>query len=396
MTADPQDGGFGLYVHWPFCAAKCPYCDFNSHVSAAVDHAAWRRGLLAELRRQAAEHAGRRLDTIFFGGGTPSLMDPDTVGAVIAEAERLWPGGADREISLEANPTSAEAARFVGFRDAGVNRVSIGVQALQDDDLRRLGRTHDAPSARTAYDDARRVFDRVSLDLIYARQFQDVEAWAAELDEVIAMEPDHASLYQLTIEERTVFYRRARVGRLPGLPDENRAADLYEMTTDRMAASGRPAYEVSNHAVPGAECRHNLIYWRAGDWLGVGPGAHGRCGAGGSRVATVSTSDPAAWLASAGSASATASRDRGRGPSHAEEYLLTSLRLAEGLDRRRLLALGQTLYDEDIAPLVGDGLVHPCFDSTVRPTRKGMALADSLVSYLAARSSPARESISQS
>ena len=392
MSAD-----LSLYVHWPFCEAKCPYCDFNSHVAAHVDHGAWAAALVADLRHQAAAQPSRTLRTIFFGGGTPSRMHPDTVAAVIDAARALWPVANDLEVSMEANPTSVEAGRFRAFRRAGVERVSVGVQALHDRDLRRLGRTHDVAQARAALDVARDTFPRISFDLIYARQDQDAEAWAAELDAALRLAPDHLSLYQLTVEPGTVFARRHAAGRLPGLPDEDRAADLYHLTNDRLEAAGLPAYEVSNHARPGAACRHNLAYWRAGDWLGVGPGAHGRYGTGAVRVATVAARDPAAWLARvARTGTGVETAERGAAEGHAEEYLLGALRLAEGLDRERLAALGLALDDGAVAALAGDGLVLADGDR-VRPTRRGLALADAVTGYLAKGASVlAADSVSQS
>jgi oxygen-independent coproporphyrinogen-3 oxidase len=386
-------GDLSLYVHWPFCQAKCPYCDFNSHVAASVDHAAWARALVADLRHQAGSVPDRRLRSIFFGGGTPSLMDPETVAAVIDAARATWPVANDLEISMEANPTSVEAGRFRAFRDAGVGRVSVGIQALRDDDLRRLGRTHDASQARAAYDVARATFERVSFDLIYARQDQDEAAWRAELGEALAMGPDHLSVYQLTIEDGTVFARRHAAGRLPGLPDEDAASDLYLMTNAVLSEAGLPAYEVSNHARPGAECRHNLAYWRAGDWLGVGPGAHGRYGRGSARRATVAARDPAAWLAAVGS-SGCGLIENVRDADHATEYLLGALRLREGLDLGRLAELGLEADRTVIDDLEGDGLIMRD-GAWLRPTMQGLALADAVIGYIASRARPIRDNASQ-
>lgn len=293
MTNRP---GFGLYVHWPFCQAKCPYCDFNSHVVAKVDQGRWQRALLAEIQRSAGEVSGRILDSIFFGGGTPSLMEPETVAAVIDTARASWPFANDIEITLEANPNSVEADRFSGYALAGVNRVSIGVQSLRDADLKALGRLHDADEAKRAIEIARNVFDRVSFDLIYARQNQSLDDWRRELSEALALKPNHLSLYQLTIEEGTAFGDRFERGRLPGLPDQDMAADMFDLTQDLTEAAGLPAYEVSNHATPGEESRHNLIYWRSGEWVGVGPGAHGRLNVGDNRTATETHLSPATWL----------------------------------------------------------------------------------------------------
>ncbi len=339
---DWRNGGFGLYLHWPFCASKCPYCDFNSHVAPAIDQAVWREAYLSELRRAAAETEGRVLNSIFFGGGTPSLMEPDLVAAVLEEVRRLWPLANDLEITLEANPNSVDSGRFRGYSDAGVNRVSIGVQALNDEDLRRLGRLHSAAEARRAFDIARDRFGRVSFDLIYARQHQTLDHWRRELAEAAAMAVDHLSLYQLTIEDGTAFGARHAAGGLRGLPDEDLSADMYQVTQEVLEGMGMPAYEVSNHARDGAECRHNLIYWRYGDYIGIGPGAHGRLTLGRERYATETPRNPQMWLDSV--------RIRGNGElprvllssaECADEYILMALRLSEGADATRYDMLGR-------------------------------------------------------
>jgi oxygen-independent coproporphyrinogen-3 oxidase len=265
----------GVYIHWPFCKSKCPYCDFNSHVRDGIDQARWRNALLTELEHAAREAPGRRVETMFFGGGTPSLMEPETVGAVIARAKALWDTAADVEITLEANPTSVEAGRFAALAQAGVNRVSLGVQALDAAALRFLGREHSADEAVEAIKTARRDFARYSFDLIYARPGQTPEDWAAELERALALAGEHLSLYQLTVERGTRFFTDHARGAFI-LPDEDQAAAMFELTQVRMAAAGLPAYEISNHARPGAACRHNLIYWRYQDYVGIGPGAHGR------------------------------------------------------------------------------------------------------------------------
>jgi oxygen-independent coproporphyrinogen-3 oxidase len=328
-----QRAGFGLYVHWPYCASKCPYCDFNSHVPSGIDHSRWKRAYVAEIGRLSAAYPDRVLSTIFLGGGTPSLMPPDLVGTIIETARAAWRPANDMEITLEANPGSVEAGRFAGYRDAGVNRVSVGVQALNDDDLRRLGRLHSAEEARRAVATARDVFDRVSLDLIYARQGQGLDDWTAELSEALALAGDHMSLYQLTIEDGTVFAERHRRGQLRGLLDEDLAADLYLATAEIMAEAGYGAYEVSNHARPGAESRHNLIYWRSGDWAGVGPGAHGRLTTGGRRIATESALWPVSWferVERTGSGE-TVVREIASDEA-AEEAVMMGLRLEEGIE----------------------------------------------------------------
>jgi len=337
LTAeDWQNAGFGLYIHWPFCQAKCPYCDFNSHVAAEIDQERWKQAYLAEIARIGAETPNRILNSVFFGGGTPSLMQPELVAAILEAVRATWPQSNDMEISLEANPTSVEAGRFRGYRDAGINRLSMGIQALNDDDLRRLGRLHTVAEARAAFDLARNTFGRVTFDLIYARQDQGYDAWKAELSEALSMAADHLSLYQLTIEPGTAFGERFARGMLAGLPDEDNAGDLYFLTQDLCAAAGMPAYEVSNHAKTGAESRHNLIYWRAGDYAGIGPGAHGRLTLGGQRWATETPLQPGAWLeavescgAGEGQRTALSLRDQ------AAEFLMMGLRLREGISLSR-------------------------------------------------------------
>lgn len=335
MAEDWEHGGFGLYIHWPFCAAKCPYCDFNSHVSRSIDHSAWRDGYLAELRRAAAETKGRVLHSVFFGGGTPSLMDPDVVADIMAQIYQLWPTANDLETTLEANPGSVETGRFAAFRQAGINRISMGVQALNDDDLRKLGRIHSVAEARTAFDIARTTFDRVSFDLIYGRQNQTLKGWEAELKQALTISIDHLSLYQLTIEQGTAFGDRYNAGRLAGLPDDDLGADMYELTQDLCGAAGMPSYEVSNHARDGAQSRHNLIYWRYGDYVGIGPGAHGRLTLNGARTATECFSNPKRWLDAALSGETEKPREKLLMDDQASELLLMGLRLKEGVDPKR-------------------------------------------------------------
>jgi len=371
LPAEVLPQGFGLYVHWPYCAAKCPYCDFNSHVVRTVDHAAWRDAYTSEIKRISAETGPRVLNTIFFGGGTPSLMEPATVAAVIDAARAAWLPSNDMEITLEANPGSVEAGRFAAYRQAGVNRVSLGVQALNDDDLRRLGRIHTVAEARVAFDIARAEFSRVSFDLIYARQNQSRDAWRAELTEALSMAADHLSLYQLTVEDGTVFGARHAAGHLKGLPDEDLGADLYEITQDLCEAHGFPAYEVSNHAVPGAESRHNLIYWQGGDYAGIGPGAHGRLTLNGTRIATETPLLPQDWLTGLFNGESE-HRATLSGSEQADEYLMMGLRLAEGLDVERYEALaGHPLPASTIAHLSELGLLEQ------RNTPAGVRLAAS-------------------
>jgi putative oxygen-independent coproporphyrinogen III oxidase len=333
-----DDPGFGLYVHWPFCLSKCPYCDFNSHVRAAIDHGRWRQALLREMDYYAADTHARTLTSIFFGGGTPSLMEPATVAAVIERAAGHWHFAPDIEITLEANPTSVEAGKFAGFRSAGVNRVSLGVQALNDADLKFLGRHHSAAEARAAIEIARRSFGRYSFDLIYARPEQSVASWRAELAEAIDLAGDHLSVYQLTIEPETVFGAAHRRGELQ-VPEEDDAAALYELTQEVLGAAGLPAYEISNHARPGAESRHNLTYWRYGDYVGIGPGAHGRLTIGGEKFATRQHRAPEAWLAAVETTGhATRRRDPVPPADRLNELMMMGLRTLEGVRRTRVVA----------------------------------------------------------
>ena len=358
-AADWRSAGFGLYVHWPFCLSKCPYCDFNSHVAKGpVAHARYARALVAEMQAARALTGPRRLDTVFFGGGTPSLMAPETVGAALDAARRLWGLAPGAEVTLEANPTSVEAARFAAFRAAGVNRVSMGVQALDDAALKALGRTHSAAEARAAFDVARAAFERVSFDLIYARPGQGPRDWARELREALAMAVDHLSLYQLTIEAGTRFAELHARGRL-ATPPEAVSAEMWEVTQDVCAGAGLPAYEISNHARPGAESRHNLVYWRYGDYAGVGPGAHGRITReDGARLATVAERDPAAWLAGVEARGRAFAGEPVAPEDQAVEYLMMALRLAEGADLGRFARLGGAPLDPArIAPLEAEGLV---------------------------------------
>ena len=320
----PRDAGFGLYLHWPFCRSKCPYCDFNSRPGDAVDQGRWGKALAAEMTYFAAQTPGRRVTSLFFGGGTPSLLDPAIVAALIERARQLWACDPDWEVTLEANPSSTEAGRFAGYRDAGINRLSLGLQALDDAALRWLGRPHDLAEGLAALATARAAFPRVSFDLIHSRPGQSLAAWSEELRRALDLGPDHLSLYQLTIEDGTAF---ARQGIAPPADDDGRA--LLDLTREITARAGLPAYEVSNHARPGAECRHNLTYWRGGDWVGIGPGAHGRLG----RRALAQTRDPALWLATVETAGHATAEDEILSPADlAAERLMMGLRLAEGIE----------------------------------------------------------------
>nr|WP_293425888.1 radical SAM family heme chaperone HemW [Phreatobacter sp.] len=379
------DPGFGIYVHWPFCASKCPYCDFNSHVRhVAPDQQRFVAAFARELATNARRTPGRTVSSIFLGGGTPSLMEPATVGAVLDEIARLWPVAADCEVTLEANPTSVEAERFKGFRAAGVNRVSLGVQALDDKDLKSLGRMHSVDEALRAVDVARSHFDRYSFDLIYARPGQTAQAWEAELRRAISEAAEHLSLYQLTIEAGTVFEALHKAGKL-AMPDPETGRVLYDLTQGICAAEGLPAYEISNHARPGAECRHNLIYWRSGDFVGAGPGAHGRLTLGNGRVATSTERHPETWLDLVErQGSGMIAEEHLVQIENADEFLVMGLRLAEGIDLARYEALsGQSLDPERIDFLEGEGLVQRLPGERLKVTPLGFPVLDAVVADLA-------------
>jgi putative oxygen-independent coproporphyrinogen III oxidase len=337
LPEDWENGGFALYLHWPFCQSKCPYCDFNSHVAAEIDQARWERAYLAEIDRVAGLTSGRVLRSVFFGGGTPSLMHPDLVAAILERIRRGWRTSNSFEVTLEANPTSVEAGRFAGYRDAGVNRISMGIQSLNESDLKALGRLHSAAEALEAFEIARRLFDRVSFDLIYARQDQSLAAWREELGRALSLAVDHLSLYQLTIEDGTAFGTRAAAGKLRGLPDEDLAADLYEATQELCENAGFPAYEVSNHAKTGAQSLHNRVYWEYGDYAGIGPGAHGRLTLDGIRYATDMPRLPGAWLERVEAHGSGGLSSEALTPEEQfSEFLLMGLRLREGVDLARL------------------------------------------------------------
>ena len=377
--------GFGLYIHWPFCAAKCPYCDFNSHVRPAIDEDGWCNAVLTEMAHVASLQGDARptVQTIFFGGGTPSLMSGASTGRILDQAKRLWPWANDVEITLEANPASADASRFADYRAAGVNRVSLGLQALNDADLKFLGRLHNLAEAKAALALAQKNFDRVSLDLIYARPNQTIEAWTAELKEALAFGTSHLSLYQLTIEPQTRFATLYREGRIK-TPDEDRAAALYETTQAITAAAGLPAYEVSNHARPGEEARHNLLYWRYGAYAGFGPGAHGRLAFGEKRIATAAEKVPERWmdLVAKHGHGFTAMEEIASAEA-AREHLLMNLRLIEGIDLAAYQARwGITLSPQRIADLAAAGLVtHE--DNRLAVTPSGMLVLNALIAELA-------------
>lgn len=378
-----QSGGFGLYLHWPFCASKCPYCDFNSHVVASIDQNTWKSAYLAEIERAGVETAGRRLDTVFFGGGTPSLMDPDLVAAIIDKIRRTWPMRNDPEITLEANPSSIEAGRFHGFQQAGVTRISMGMQALNDADLKRLGRLHTAREAMDAFDIARKYFDRVNFDLIYARQDQTLAEWRDELSRALSLAVDHLSLYQLTVEDGTAFGDRHRAGKLLGLPDDDSSADMYALTQEVTAKHGMFGYEISNHAVLGAESQHNLIYWRGGDYIGIGPGAHGRLTLGTQRWATECPKPPQIWLEMV---SQTQNGELPRGlldaDEHALEYLMMSMRLREGMNTARYEEIaGRSLNPQVIEHLIEIGKVRSA-ENRLIATDEGRAVLNAVIRAL--------------
>lgn len=376
---------FGVYIHWPFCAAKCPYCDFNSHVRhGGWDEAAFLAGYLAEIAETRALIGDRHVASIFFGGGTPSLMQPATVAALIDAIGRHWQLAANAEITLEANPGSVEADRFAGYRSGGVNRVSIGVQALNDADLKSLGRIHSVAEARRAIDVGQRTFDRVSFDLIYARPRQTEAQWRLELAEALAIGANHLSLYQLTIEPATAFEQLYKAGKLV-IPEDAVAEALYEATQEMTAAAGLPVYEISNHARPGQESQHNLLYWRYGEYAGIGPGAHGRLLVDGTRRATSTERNPEQWLARVAASGHGRIEDDPLTPAEcADEALLMGLRLTEGLDLTRLATLAGTQPGAaSIDRLIDQGLLERVGTSRLRATATGRMVLNRVVLELA-------------
>jgi putative oxygen-independent coproporphyrinogen III oxidase len=386
-----NDAGFGVYVHWPFCASKCPYCDFNSHVRAGrIDEPRFLRAFLRELEHWAALAPGRKVTSIFFGGGTPSLMSADTVGAVVDTIGKLWSIEPGAEITLEANPSSVEAARFRGYRTAGVNRVSLGVQSLDDAQLRALGRLHTSADARAAIGVAASTFQRFSFDLIYARPGQTIDTWRTELAQALQLAGKHLSLYQLTIEQGTPFAALHARGKLV-VPDGEAASALYEVTQEMTERAGLPAYEISNHAVPGEESRHNLTYWRYGEYAGIGPGAHGRVLIDGVRRATSTERGPERWaaLVEAGGHGIIDDTSLARAE-EADEALLMGLRLTEGLDISRLAALtGLHLGAHAVDDLAELGLVERPAENRLRTTACGRMVLNEIVLRLAQSFEPA-------
>jgi len=377
---------FGVYVHWPFCLSKCPYCDFNSHVRhTAIDEERFARAFAREIETTAARTGAREVTSIFLGGGTPSLMRPETVGAVLDAIGKHWRVAADVEVTLEANPTSVYATRFAGYRTAGVNRVSLGVQALSDAALKELGRLHSVREALDAVAIARKSFERYSFDLIYARTDQTPQAWADELALAIKEAAEHLSLYQLTIEEGTPFFGLHAAGKLK-TPDEATARALYDVTQEVCGRHGLPAYEISNHAREGAECRHNLVYWRGEEYAGIGPGAHGRLDIDGRRHATATEKRPEAWLMRVeANGHGVVTDDVLNGIERADEFLLMGLRLTEGIDPRRYAAIsGRPLDERRIALLKEEGAITVDADGRVRVTQAGFPVLDAVVADLAA------------
>ena len=385
------DPGFAIYVHWPFCAQKCPYCDFNSHVRfggangrSGWDESRFVAAYVQELRFWRRLTGARRVSSVFFGGGTPSLMQAQTVATIVAEIAELWELEPAAEITLEANPGSVEAGRFRGYREAGVNRVSLGVQSLVEGDLKALGRIHSVAEARAALEIANTTFERVSFDLIYARSGQTLEAWREELEEALSFSPSHLSLYQLTIEPDTVFHTLHSAGRLV-IPEPELAADMFELTQEMTLAAGLPAYEVSNHARAGQESQHNLVYWRYGEYAGVGPGAHGRVVANGERLATVTERHPEAWAGRVETdGHGIVTREAISKTAAADELLLMGLRLAEGLDLARLAETGGVTVGADaIGRLVKQGALGVSVDGqTIRAVGPGRLLINELVLQL--------------
>ena len=383
LNEDWQNGGFGIYVHWPFCATKCPYCDFNSHVQNKIFEKQWSIAYLSELDRLFQTIGTRPLKTVFFGGGTPSLMSPDLVDQILSKIFSLWPRSNNLELTLEANPTSVEAGRFKGYQQAGVNRISLGVQALNDADLKRLGRFHSVKEAHLAFDISRNTFDRVSFDLIYARQNQSLSDWRFELQQALSMAVDHVSLYQLTIEQGTAFGDRYAIGKLAGLPNEDLGADLYEATQEICSKFGFPAYEISNHAKAGAECQHNMVYWRYGDYAGIGPGAHGRLTINGQRHATAAFRNPNDWLEAVRQGCGDSINEPLLAKDQAAEYLVMGLRINDGIDRARYKSLGG--YDLDpnkVADLVDQGLISVS-NNTISASQRGRPVLNHIIRELA-------------
>ena len=386
LAANPA---LALYVHWPFCLSKCPYCDFNSHVAKTIDHGRWADALQQDLRHHAtwAGKEGQPLSSVFFGGGTPSLMAPETMAAIIDTLRAIFPSSPDIEITMEANPTSVEADRLEAFRDAGVNRLSMGIQSLNDAALAYLGREHSATEARAALAKAQAIFPRVSADFIYARSHQRVEDWEDELEAILDLGLEHLSLYQLTLEPGTAFYSRHQRGLLD-VPDADEGRRFYDLTQEKTDAGGCPAYEISNHAKPGQESRHNLIYWQSHDWLGIGPGAYGRFWRGGQRIESRNRRDPAAWLDDVMTHGHAIDQITEEQPEDfAQEALMMGLRLHQGVDLDRIIRIAGPIDAwgdaRALDQMVDGGLLHRD-GMTIKLTPDGRPLLNTILARLLA------------
>ena len=384
LTEDWRHGGFGVYIHWPFCAAKCPYCDFNSHVSSAINEKEWRDAYIKEIDRTAQLTGLRSVNSIFIGGGTPSLMSPSIVGALLEKIASVWQMESDCEITLEANPTALEADKMWGFKASGVNRISMGIQSLNDNDLKRLGRLHTAKEALKSFDVAQKVFERTSFDLIYARQDQTLDDWKSELKQALNLGLNHISLYQLTIENGTAFGNLYAAGKLSGLPDEDLASDLFEMTRELCDSNGLPAYEVSNHARTGYECRHNLVYWNYGDYAGIGPGAHGRLTLNQSKYSTETYRQPSKWLSEVESGSGDSSVTSLSREDQGTEMVLMGMRLSGGISIKRFqMFFGKLPSQRVLTDLISQGLIKVKSDR-IQTTEYGTLLLNYVVQQLLA------------
>ena len=380
--ADWRNGGFGIYIHWPFCAAKCPYCDFNSHVAKSIDQSSWRNAYLREIDRYAELTSGRVLNSVFFGGGTPSLMPPETAHEILERIHFHWPKANKFECTLEANPTSVDAGRFAGYAAAGVNRISMGIQSLRDNDLVALGRMHTVTEAKQAFDIARDNFNRVSFDLIYARQHQEPESWRIELKEALSMAVDHISAYQLTIEQGTAFGDRYNRGLLKGLPEDENAERMYDITQEECAAAGMPRYEVSNHAAPGQESIHNQVYWRYGDYIGIGPGAHGRITTHQGRFGTEAHRSPEVWKNSVYEGKIKESWTPLSANDQLSEFVLMGMRMASGISVRRLTELSNGSFKRaKLGDLVEMGLIDEG-DGLLYATQAGTKLLNQVIYHV--------------
>ncbi len=379
MLEDWKTGGFGIYIHWPFCQSKCPYCDFNSHVSLEIDQSRWSRAYIAEIDRYAQLLPDRVLTSVYLGGGTPSLMNPEVVHAIIERIRHHWPTINDYEITLEANPGSVEATRFRGYAEAGVNRVSMGLQALNDRDLKRLGRVHSVSEGLAAFEIARNTFDRVSFDLIYTRQDQTLAGWQSELKTALSYATDHFSLYQLTIENGTAFGERYRLGKLRGLPEDDQAFSMYQATNELCSDAGLLGYEVSNYAALGSESRHNLIYWRYGDYIGIGPGAHGRLTLPNGRFASEGWKNPGRWLSEVEAGNGDRVLNELTMQHQSEEFLMMGLRLSEGIDPARYERLsGKPLSRKTQHHLTEIGMIYER-DGKVCVTNNGRMVLNAII-----------------